>query len=279
MTTVAQALERAATALTESHDSARLDAEVLLCHTLGRGRSFLYAWPDHELEPQQMEAFFALVERRADGEPVAHLTGTREFWSLELKVTRDTLIPRPETELLVELALERIDSDTPVRVADLGTGSGAIALAIASERPHAHIIAADRSAAALAVAQENAGRLALPNVEFREGAWFAPLDGRFAVVVSNPPYVAERDPHLERGDVRHEPRTALTAGPEGLNDLQSIVSEAPGFLEPGGWLLLEHGFEQGTGVRALFRRHGFEAVATHRDYAGLDRVTVGRVGS
>jgi len=276
MTTVKTALRQATTRLA-THESAALDAEVLLAHVLGRDRSHLRAWPEKELSAAQAGQFEALVARRAAGEPVAHLTGLREFWSLALKVTRDTLIPRPETELLVELALERLPPDQALHVADLGTGSGAVALAIASERPTCRVMATDRSAAALAVARKNAADLGLHNAGFAEGDWCAALgEARFHLVVSNPPYVRTDDPHLTRGDVRFEPVTALAAGTDGLDDVRAIVMCAANHLEPGGWLLLEHGWDQGDAVRALLEDAGYSDVRTHPDAGGRDRVSLGR---
>jgi len=276
MITIKTALQQATTRLA-AHESAALDAEVLLAHVLGRDRSHLRAWPEKELSAAQADQFEALVARRAAGEPVAHLTGLREFWSLALKVTKDTLIPRPETELLVELALERLPKGEALSVADLGTGSGAVALAIASERPACRLTATDRSAAALAVVRENAANLGLHNAGFAEGDWCAALgEARFHLVVSNPPYVRTGDPHLTRGDVRFEPVTALAAGADGLDDVRAIVTCAAHHLEPGGWLLLEHGWDQGEAVRALLQAAGYADVLTHRDAGGRDRVSLGR---
>lgn len=279
MPTIEDALSRATARLQPIHDSARLDAEVLLADLLGRERSHLRAWPEGELDPAVAEAFAARVERRAAGEPVAYLVGNREFWSLRLKVNPDTLIPRPETELLVEAALELIPAGAEWPIADLGTGSGAIALAIARERPQCRLVATDRSEAALAVARENAEALGIGNVEFRAGNWCQALAGeRYRLIVSNPPYVVSGDPHLTRGDARFEPRTALQAGPDGLDAIRIIAFQARAHLEPEGWLLLEHGFEQGTAVRKLLERYGYGAVQTREDLAGQPRVSLGRAG-
>ena len=221
-------------ALSVSSESPRLDAELLLAHALGKDRSYLRAWPERAPTPAQAARFESLLARRQAGEPVAHLLGVREFWSLDLHVTPDTLIPRPETELLVERALLRIPADRPATVADLGTGSGALALAIANERPRAKVIATDRSPMALAVARGNAETLALGNVEFREDDWLAGLPaGHFDVILSNPPYIAEGDPHLARGDARFDPRSALASGPDGLDDLRRIIRDAARCLKPG----------------------------------------------
>lgn len=254
-----------------------VDAALLLAHAAGRSRSWLYAHGDEEADAETAGRFESLVARRVAGEPVAYLTGRRGFRHLELQVTLDTLVPRPETELLVELALERLPADRELRIADLGTGSGAIALALASERPRASVVATDASPAALAVARANAGALGIGNVGFREGNWFDAVRGeRFDLVASNPPYIAEGDPHLETGDLRFEPAMALSSGWDGLDAIRRIVADAPAHLRPGGWLLLEHGWEQGTAVRALLSNTGFEAVSTERDIESRDRVTLGR---
>ena len=255
------------------------DATLLLLHVLGRPRAWLYAHGDAVVDADQAARFRALVARRAAGEPVAYLVGHRGFWTLDLRVTPDTLIPRPETELLVEQALERLDPVVDVRVADLGTGSGAIALAIAAERPRARVVATDRSEAALEVARGNAVANGLAGrVAFRQGDWFAPLAGeRYDLVASNPPYIAEADPHLAQGDLRHEPPSALSSGTDGLDAIRTLASGAPSCLVPGGWLLLEHGAAQGPAVRALLDAAGFVEVATVIDLERRDRVTLGRI--
>ncbi len=253
------------------------DADLLLAHALGRSRTWLLAHGDDGIAAAEAARFTALVERRAAGEPVAYLTGSRGFWTLELAVTPATLVPRPETELLVELALERIPADAEARVADLGTGSGAIALAIAKERPRARVLATDAREAALEVARGNARRNRIGNVEFRHGDWLAPLHGeRFDLIASNPPYIALGDPHLDEGDLRFEPPSALSSGSDGLDAIRAIARAAPAHLRAGGWLLLEHGREQGGAVRALLHEAGFAEVATERDLEGRDRVTLGR---
>ena len=255
-----------------------VDAEHLLLHVLARPRSWLFAHADDAVTATEAAAFRALVERRAQGEPVAYLTGTQGFWSLELAVTPATLIPRPETERLVELALERLPAGVAVRVADLGTGSGAIALAIARERPQAQVIATDASAAALEVARANAERNRVRNVQFRQGDWLAPLAGeRFDLIASNPPYIADGDPHLCAGDLRFEPPTALSSGADGLDAIRVIVRAAHARLQPGGWLLLEHGWDQGDAVRALLQGGGYGDVATEQDLEARDRISLGRV--
>ncbi len=256
----------------------RVDAEVLLLHVLDKPRSWLVAHADDALDPAQAAAYAALVERRAGGEPVAYITGRRGFWSFDLAVTPATLIPRPETELLVELALARLPGEAAASVADLGTGSGAIALALASERPRARVVATDASAGALAVARGNAGRLGLRNVEFAEGDWLAPLAGRrFALIVSNPPYIESADEHLGRGDLRFEPMAALASGTDGLDAIRRIVADARAHLEPGGWLLFEHGWNQGEAARALLQAAGYAEVFTAQDLERRDRVSGGRM--
>ena len=254
------------------------DAALLLAHALGKSRSWLFAHADDALGEAEAARFDVLLARRAAGEPVAYLTGWRGFWTLELAVTPATLVPRPETELLVDLALARLPVDAPVRVADLGTGSGAIALAIASERPRAQVLATDASSAALDVARGNAARNGIGNVAFRRGSWLQPLgEDTFDLIASNPPYIAEGDPHLARGDLRFEPAMALSCGADGLDAIRVIVRDAPACLRPGGWLLLEHGWDQGDAVRALLAAAGFVDVATERDLEQRDRVSLGRL--
>ena len=254
------------------------DAALLLAHALGKSRSWLFAHADDALGEAEAARFDVLLARRAAGEPVAYLTGWRGFWTLELAVTPATLVPRPETELLVDLALARLPVDAPVRVADLGTGSGAIALAIASERPRAQVLATDASSAALDVARGNAARNGIGNVAFRLGSWLQPLgEDTFDLIASNPPYIAEGDPHLAQGDLRFEPAMALSCGADGLDAIRVIVRDAPACLRPGGWLLLEHGWDQGDAVRALLAAAGFADVATERDLEQRDRVSLGRL--
>jgi release factor glutamine methyltransferase len=255
-----------------------VDARVLLCHVTGRNAARLVAGDRDALEAHQLRGYEALVARRAAGEPVAYLTGSREFFARRFAVSPAVLIPRPETELLVELALERIPAGRPCRVLDLGTGSGCIAVSLACERPQASVTATDVSTDALAVARANAAALGARNLEFAAGAWFAAAaDRRFDVIVSNPPYVAADDPHLEAGDLRFEPRGALVGGADGLEPLRVIVRQAPDYLACGGWLLLEHGRDQGAAVRALLREAGLGGVFTRRDLAGNDRVSGGQV--
>ncbi|MEN8180703.1 MAG: peptide chain release factor N(5)-glutamine methyltransferase [Pseudomonadota bacterium] len=279
VTSIKQTLQAAAEALKAlSHSTPELEASVLLCHLLGKSRSFLYAWPDKLLTELQSANFEKLIKRRLEGEPIAHITGVREFWSLTLKVTSATLIPRPETELLVEQALEHLQKTPSPMVADLGAGSGAIALAIANERPDCTLHATDASDAALKIAGENIQSLNLKNVVLHHGDWFhaLPKGVVYDLILSNPPYIAEQDPHLSQGDLPREPGCALTSGTDGLNDIRIIVSQAPQQLKPGGWLLLEHGYEQGEAVRDLLQKAGFRKIRTLRDLAGHERVSEGR---
>jgi release factor glutamine methyltransferase len=253
-----------------------VDARVLLAHVLQRDRAWLVAHAEDPLTRDEAAAFLALVRRRQDGEPVAYLAGTREFWGLALAVTPDVLIPRPETETLVEFALSKLLARRPLRVLDLGTGSGAIALALAHERPDAKVVGTDRSAAALAVARGNALRLRLRNVEFVAADWYrgAP-PGPWDLIASNPPYIVEGDPHLREGDLRFEPAAALTSGPDGLGALHNIVGGARDHLAPGGWLAVEHGHDQSAAVQELFRAAGLCALTAIRDLAGIHRVVAG----
>jgi len=278
-TTVGDLLAESAAGLADRAGAgARAEAEILLAHCLGCDRTALWASPETAVPSAVAAACRALARRRAAGEPVAYLVGHRGFWTLELEVTPAVLIPRPETELLVEQVLAAFPADAPVRLVDLGTGSGAIALAVAAERPCWEILATDAAADALAVARRNAARLGLVAVAFRLGDWaqaFRPGE-RFSVIVSNPPYVAEGDPHLVEGDLPWEPRAALVAGPDGLDAIRRLVATAPAHLAPGGWLLLEHGADQGAAVRAILAGAGLDAVHTVRDLAGLERVSGGR---
>lgn len=256
----------------------RHEAELLLLHVLGRERSWLFAHATDAVEPATEAAFAQLLQRRIQGEPVAYLLGRRGFWTLDLTVSPATLIPRPETERLVELALERLPADRPLQVADLGTGSGAIALALASERPLAQVLATDMSPQALAVAAENARRHELVNVHFQQGSWHAALgQERFDLIATNPPYIAADDPHLAQGDLRFEPATALASGADGLDDIRVIIEGAPARLVAGGWLLIEHGWDQGPAIRALLEQAGFVEVSTALDLEHRDRVSLGRL--
>jgi release factor glutamine methyltransferase len=257
-----------------SGDEAHRDAELLLAHALGRDRAWLVAHADDAVALALAGQVRCCVSRRAAGEPVAYIIGHRGFHAIDLALTPDVLIPRPETELLVDLALQRIPQSGKVDIVDLGTGSGAIALALARARPQARVLATDASAAALAVAQGNARRLRLDNVEFAQGDWCAALGQRnFDLIVSNPPYIAEADAHLARGDLRFEPRAALASGADGLDAIRAIVRDAPEHLKAGGWLLLEHGFDQGAAVRTLLQTNGFAEAFTARDLEERDRVS------
>lgn len=272
--TVADALVQAAGSL--PGDEARAEAEILLAHSLGKPRSWLYAHGNDPFPEPAGKGFRELLTRRMRGEPVAHILGMHDFWSLPLVVTSDTLIPRPETELLVELALHRLAINLPLRVLDLGTGSGAIALAIACERPLALLTAVDRNPRALEIAGKNAARLAPGRVHFLAGDWFSPVQGHaFDLIVSNPPYLATGDVHLSQGDLRFEPESALVAGDDGLDCIRRIVAEAGRFLAPSAWLLIEHGLTQGAQVRKLMREAGLSDVRTYPDLEQRDRVTGG----
>jgi len=254
------------------------DAHVILAHVLGKNRAWLAAHPEDRLMPRQTNEFSALARRRREGEPVAYLTGIREFWGLALAVTPAVLIPRPETEALVEFALSVLPLDRQTRVLELGTGSGAIALALAHERPHAQLLGTDLSRTALAVAQDNAQRLALSNVRFVVSDWYASVPGgEWDLIVSNPPYVSPEDPHLSEGDLRFEPVMALTADGAGLAALQAIIAGAFPRLVRGGWLIVEHGFDQSAAVQALFQSAGFAQLTRRRDLAGIARIVAGQV--
>ena len=252
-----------------------LEAEILLAEALGVSRAWLYAHPEHEPESGQARRYLDMIGRRKNGEPVAYLTGRREFWSLPFAVTPDVLIPRPETELLVETALAFIPERAEWRIADLGTGSGAVALAIASERPLCEIHATEYSPAALEVARMNGKAVAPGRVHFHLGCWLAPLEGRFRMLVSNPPYIASGDPHLQRGDCRFEPGDALTPGRDAMSAIRHIAGESLRYLEPGGMLVFEHGHDQGDAARQLLTELGYGDVVTRKDLEQRDRVTSG----
>jgi release factor glutamine methyltransferase len=254
-----------------------LDAQVLLAHVLTRDRAWLAAHAGDVLPPEAADAFFALAKRRREGEPVAYLTGIREFWGLSLAVSSAVLIPRPETETLVEIALARLPADREVFVVDLGTGSGAIALALAHERPRTRVMATDTSAQALELAEGNARRLGLANVEFVKSDWYERLAGRrFELIAANPPYVEPDDAHLAEGDLRFEPRSALVPPGDGLAALRVIVEGARAHLAPGGTLVVEHGYDQAEKVRALFGEADFSEIIAARDLAGIPRIVAGR---
>lgn len=268
---IADAMER----LSHSSESPRLDAEILLCRTIDMPRSYLFAHPEDELDPLTAERFASVLERRIGGEPMAYIMGTREFWSHELLVSPATLVPRPETELLVELALREIPRKAEWQILDLGTGSGAIAIAIAGERRMCQVTAVDISPDALAVARENVRMLALGNVELELGSWTEPLrDRRFKVIVSNPPYVRSDDEALLK--LQHEPQAALAAGTDGLDAIRVLAAECGAILADEGVLLIEHGAEQPVAVAELLEQHGWTDICCHNDLAGLPRVTVAR---
>ncbi|QLS05833.1 peptide chain release factor N(5)-glutamine methyltransferase [Citrobacter freundii] len=270
---------REAIARLQDSESPRRDAEILLETVTGKGRTFILAFGETVLTAAQQEQLNALVARRQRGEPVAHLTGVREFWSLPLFVSPATLIPRPDTECLVEQALARLPASA-CRIVDLGTGTGAIALALASERPDCDVTAVDRMPDAVALAIRNTQHLGINNVRVLQSDWFSAVQGQqFDMIVSNPPYIDEQDPHLAQGDVRFEPLTALVAGDHGLADIVHIIEQSKHMLTPGGYLLLEHGWQQGQAVRDAFTRSGYQAVETCRDYGGNERITLGRLAA
>jgi release factor glutamine methyltransferase len=248
----------------------RLEAQILLCHAIQQPRAYLAAHDRDPIPPEQAAAFAALLHRRLQGEPIAYILGGREFYGLDFKVTPAVLIPRPETELLVDLALERLPADRPCRVLDLGTGSGAVAVTLALHRPQTEVVAVDQSAAALEVARENAQRLGVSNLRLIQSDWYSALNGeKFDLIVSNPPYIAAADPHLAQGDVRFEPAVALASGADGLDDIRTI------HLYPAGWLLFEHGYDQAAACRDLLAQTGFQQVGSSADLAGIERVSYG----
>ncbi|KTD16639.1 peptide chain release factor N(5)-glutamine methyltransferase [Legionella jordanis] len=275
---IKEALSQARKQLEEYSDSARLDSEVLLAHILQKNRSFLYAYSDSELSQAQWQTYQRFIHQRQQGMPVAYLTGIREFWSLPLKVSEDTLIPRPETELVVELTLALLADKTHAEILDLGTGSGAIALACAHERPKWHIIACDCSLAAIQVAEENASRLNLNNISFYHSNWFEniPAEPVFDAIVANPPYIAAHDPHLAQGDVRYEPKLALVSEEEGLYALKHIIKHSIARLKPGGLLLVEHGFDQKSAVTSMLKDYGYTQIQCWQDNQANDRVSGGK---
>ncbi len=277
---VGSARSRARRLLCDVSNTAALDADILLQYCLNKDRVWLLAHAEAQIPPAIMHRFDALIRRRADGEPVAYLTGQCGFWTLDLRVTAATLIPRPETEVLVEQALARIPNGKPWRVADLGTGCGAIALAVASERPRVRVTATDTSSGALEVARDNSVRLGVHNVEFRQGHWFSAVESqRFHAILANPPYIGLQDRSLTRDGVRFEPKLALLGGRDGMDALECIIGRARHHLLPGGWLLVEHGCDQGAAVRRLMEQNAGGGISTSPDYSGRDRVSVARFGT
>jgi release factor glutamine methyltransferase len=276
---IAQCLRRAGE-LESSSDSARLDIELILCHLVQKNRTWLFTWPEKTLTSDQQQLFEEYVQRRKSGEPIAHILGQREFWSLPLAVNNSTLIPRPDTELLVEAVLDLFAQDAPQqlrRCLDLGTGTGAIVLAVASEKPQWKLLGVDRSTDAVALAEQNRAALGFEHVEIKHSNWFESIPAQtFDVIVSNPPYINPQDPHLTQGDVRFEPLSALIADNKGLADIEWIIAQSGNYLTAQGWLLLEHGYDQGQAVRDLLSERGFMQIETRRDYGGNERVTLGR---
>ncbi len=272
--TIAQSLDWANDKLAGG-DSPQLDAKLLLAHVLGQSTTYLFTWPEKTLSATEFNAFSDLIERRQHGEPIAYILGYQDFWTLHLKVSTATLIPRPETELLVEIALSKLNSSA--KVCDLGTGTGAIALAIASERPDCHVLGLDRIGEAVELAKENAIANRVTNVSFIASDWFSRVENtQFDLIVSNPPYVEADSPFLQEGDVRFEPDSALIADNQGIADIDKITTTTAAYLKAGGWLMFEHGFEQGAAVRNLLLINGYEHIETFKDLNGLDRVTIGQ---
>lgn len=256
-------------------ESPQLDLELMLCHLLDKPNSYLMTWPEKELDSNIECQFQEMLERRLKGEPVAHIIGYRGFWSFDLEVSPHTLIPRPDTEVLVEKSLA-LCTASGARVADLGTGTGAIALALASERPGWQVVASDFVPEAVELAERNRQRLQLNNVVITQGSWFEPHSGLYDLIVSNPPYIDPEDPHLNQGDVRFEPLSALTSGKQGMADIQLIGEQARQYLKPGGWLAFEHGYDQGVSCRNLLQQLGYVEISTQCDYGENERVTYAR---
>ncbi len=280
MTDIQSNLTEASTLLTASSDSALLDAEVILCYVLNQSRSHLRAWPEKELSASQQHLFSKLINQRLLGTPIAYITGNREFWSRDFIVNSEVLIPRPDTELLIELSLNLLLDNPSARIIDLGTGSGIIAITLAAEHPDIKVIACDISLSALAVAKQNALRQQTPLIQFIQSSWFKNIpNSKFDLVISNPPYIANNDIHLSQGDVRFEPRTALIADDCGLKDIKSIINTARNYLNQNGTLLIEHGFEQQDAVQAIFSHFKYRQIKTHTDLSGNPRVTTAQWNS
>jgi release factor glutamine methyltransferase len=278
MSRIETALQQATSKLQGLTDSPKADAEILLAFVMQKPRSYLRAWPERMLETSSNERFWRFIQLRMQGTPIAYLTGYREFWSREFKVTPDVLIPRPDTELLVDLALQSIPKAFNGQLLDLGTGSGIIAITLAAERPHAQVTATDRSFAALEIARFNAKRYQIDNIRFFQTNWFKGLATQhFDVIVSNPPYIAENDSHLSQGDLRFEPLTSLCSGQDGLADIRLIIEQSLEFLKSEGRLLVEHGYDQGQSVQKIFRDLGYDNIETFNDLSGQARVTLGQL--
>ncbi len=277
MTDIQTTLSTATKCLQPSSDSAALDAEVLLCHVLDKPRSHLRAWPEKKLQSAEFTKFQQLLEQRQQGVPIAYITGHREFWSRDFKVCSDVLIPRPDTELLIELSLQLIDNKSKVRLLDLGTGSGIIAITLAAEKPSIEVIATDLSNKALNIAKQNAKTHHINNIHFIQSCWFDQvIQLKFDLVVSNPPYIEHNDPHLSQGDLRFEPESALVAADRGLKDINTICNHAYNYLTSDGTLLIEHGFDQQSAVQAIFKSFDYHNIKTHTDLSGNPRVTTGQ---
>ncbi len=277
MANVSELLKRS-DRLQSTSDSPQLDCELLLCYVLDVDRTWLRTWPEKEISKSLEDKFCALLEQRVQGQPIAYLVGSRGFWSMDLQVSKDTLIPRPETELLVELTLG-LKLPKNSHGLDLGTGTGAVVLALASERLDMNFTAVDSQMGAVSLAKKNCQNLGLVNVAIFQSDWFDSVqlkENQFDLIVSNPPYISANDPHLQQGDVRYEPNTALVSGVDGLDDLKKIIAKSPCYLKPEGWLLLEHGFDQGPATAHFMSKAGFQKVVTHKDYNQIDRVTLGQ---
>lgn len=276
MSTIKQILTLSTEKLSSVSDSAQLDSELLLTSIINKPRSYLHAWPEKTLSESELNKFNSRLKRRLIGEPIAHILGERGFWSLNLNVTTDTLIPRPDTERLVELALENIPQQAQWKILDLGTGTGAIALSLSKERPDCFVTATDQSLAALTVAQQNAEKNQISNIKFIQSDWFSELENQqFDMIVTNPPYICDNDPHLRKGDVRFEPMSALTSGVDGLDDIRTIIKNSRKHLTKDGQLLIEHGYEQADAVSDLLKAANFKSVRNFKDYGGNPRVSAG----
>lgn len=275
--TIAELLTRSQS-LIDVSDTAALDVELILCHCVQKNRTYLKTWPERELDSAQLKQFETLLKRRQQGEPVAYLIGSRGFWTLDLAVNPSTLIPRPETELLVEQALACLPYNKEAHVLDLGTGTGAIALAIASENSHWQVLGCDVQEEAVVLAEQNRESHKIKNATFLQSHWFTSIPQQpFDLIVSNPPYIDPEDEHLSQGDVRFEPRSALVAANKGLADIEKIISTSNTYLKPDGWLMFEHGYDQGEAVRELIQQAGFSSISTIKDLGGMDRVTQGQL--